>query len=102
MPRIRSEPTDGTLAILDAALWRRVVDAFNAVFGCGRDQAARCKIFRRGRKLGGAAGRATAAKKEDDGGPTVARLPVWRKIDADSQITLGRGLIHLHGFVVDG
>jgi hypothetical protein len=75
---------------------------FNAVLGCARDQAARGKIFRGSRELRGAASRATAGKKEDDGGPTIARLPVWRKIDVDSQITLWRGLIDRHGFVVDG
>src|SRR5713101_4337474 len=101
MPCIRSEPTDGALAILDAALRRGVMDAFNAVLGCGRDQAARGKIFRRGRELRGTASRATAGKKEDDRGPTIARLPVWRKIEVDSQITLRRGLIHRHRFVVD-
>src|ERR1039457_1117321 len=82
------------LAILDAALRRRVMDAFNAVLGCGSDQAARGKIFRRGRELRGTAGRATAGKKEDDRRPTIARVPLWRKIEVDPQITLRRGLIH--------
>src|SRR5580700_6068280 len=102
MPRIHSEPTDGALAVLDAALRRRVMDALNAVLGCGRNQAARGKIFRRGRELRGAAGHATAGKKEDDGGPAITRPPVWRKVDVDSQITLWRGLIHRHGLVIDG
>src|SRR5690349_13947584 len=102
MPRIHSEPTYGSLAILHAAFRRRVMDSFTPVLGCGRDQAARGKIYRRGREQSGAAGRATADKKEDDGGPTIARIPVWRKIEVDSQITLRRGLVHRRGFVVDG
>src|SRR4051812_44624199 len=101
MPRMHSQPTDGALAILYAALRWRVMDAFNAVLGCGRDDAAPGKIFCCGRELRGSSGRATAAKKEDDHGPAIARFPVRRKIEVDSQIPLRRGLIHGHGFVID-
>src|SRR5579862_2498683 len=101
MPRIRSEPTDGTLTILDAALGRGVMDAFNAVLRCDRDQTPPGKISRRGRELRGTAGRAAAGKKEDNRGPTIARLPVCWKVEANFQIALRSGLVHRDGFVVD-
>jgi hypothetical protein len=41
MPRIHSQPANGALAVLDAALGRRVMDAFNPVLRCSRDPTAR-------------------------------------------------------------
>ena len=77
------------------------MNAFNPILGCGREQAACGKIFRRGSELRGAAGRATAAKKEDDGRPTITGLPLRREIEIDFQIALRCCLVQSHGFVAD-
>src|SRR5438128_1926730 len=100
-PRIQAEPAHGALTILDTALRRRVMDALNPVLGRGRDEAAGCKILRRGRELRGTASRAATAEEQDNSGPAIARLPVGWEIKIDFQISLRRGLIYRHGFVVD-
>src|SRR6266567_6579075 len=99
MRRVHTQPAYGAFAIFDAALRRRVVNAFDAVLRRGRDQAASREVFRRGCELRWTAGGAAATKEEDDRGSLIGCLPVRRKVQIDFQIALWCGLEDGHGLV---
>src|SRR5438128_1498060 len=93
MPRIQTQPAYGAFAIFDAALRKRMVNAFDAVLRRGRDQATSREVFRRRCELRWTSRGAATTKEEDHRRPPVGRFPIWWKVEIDFQIALRCGLV---------